>query len=174
MLHPLDMVSSKLIKRNAYHYSALLGKAICDFVLRRDVSSAHENITKAQTPHDMTWLYGRAFLHAYSGKLQDAAREYRKIFSGIHREHTAPLQSEEFIQIVLNEEPSRSELHYCLGQINFFVKQDFAQAQRDFETFLSRTPINKHSKQRNEAEKLIEECNKKLSASAPSQPELSL
>jgi len=49
-----------------------------------------------------------------------------------------PAQIEEFMCWLLEEEPQKYQLHYCLGFINWKIKGDKAQAIKDFEIFLSR------------------------------------
>jgi hypothetical protein len=46
------------------------------------------------------------------------------------------MQCEEFIQIVIDEEPDRGWLYYCLGLINHRAKGDLKAARDDFARFV--------------------------------------
>jgi tetratricopeptide (TPR) repeat protein len=114
----------------------MMVKAICDFVLRKDVPAAHKLITRCRNDSDSTWWYSRAFLHAYQGKMDEAVADYRHAFEGPIANGSVPIQCEEFIQIVLASEPTRIQLYFCLGLINYHAKSDYAAAERDFSACL--------------------------------------
>ena len=48
-----------------------------------------------------------------------------------------PCETEEFIIRVLEKEPEKAQLHFCLGLINWHAKHDKVQAVQDFEAFLA-------------------------------------
>jgi major membrane immunogen (membrane-anchored lipoprotein) len=60
----------------------MMVKAICEFVLRRDIPAAHKLITRCRSNLDNTWRYSRAFLHAYQGKMEEAVADYKHAFNG--------------------------------------------------------------------------------------------
>ena len=66
-----------------------------------------------------------------------------------------PIQSEEFIHIVLDQEPERPWLWFCLGLINFRGKEDLLAAYRDFNKFLAAVDTNTFKTQ-------IDVCNRWL------------
>ncbi len=119
-------------------YGVCLAAAICAFVLRRDLVAARAEVAKCQKVDDATWRYSEAFLLAYDGDLQAAYRAYAKAFAAPLRDPTSPTQTEEFIQIILEEEPDRYWLYYCLGLINERAKNDIESSLRDFKEFLAR------------------------------------
>ena len=74
-------------------------------------------------------------------------------------EASALVQCEEFIQIVIDEEPARPWLYYCLGLINRRGKGDLASARRDFETFIRMADENEFPRQFEVARKWIREID---------------
>lgn len=65
----LDTLSDKLLGRDGNDYGGLLTKAICHFVLRRDIRRAYDALNGCRRIRDTTWRYSLAFLHAYEGDL---------------------------------------------------------------------------------------------------------
>ena len=116
-------------------YSQQLCRAMCAFVLRREVESAREILQACNSTEDATWKYGMAFLHAYDRDLGQAYRWYMRAFDSPLSDPSVPLQSEAFIQNVLDEEPDRQWLTFCLGLINYRAKEDYDAAKRDFDLF---------------------------------------
>jgi len=121
------------------NYSGHLCRAICAFMLRRNLDEARREIEACRKTHDSAWMYSEAFLHAYDGDLQNAYRSYRNAFQAPLQDPTVPIQSEEFIQIVLDQEPNRPWLYYCTGLINYRAKRDLASARADFRNFVERS-----------------------------------
>jgi len=79
-----------------------------------------KNISKG----DYTWALSKGFLHAYEGNLEKAYHFYKMAFReriGIN----SHIQSEIFITDVLKQEPSKYQLHYCLGLLYYFLHKDF-------------------------------------------------
>lgn len=136
----------KLEEYDASHYSSLLHKAICAFVLRRDVPGARRALDKCKAVSDPTWRYSVAFLDAYEGDLDSAYRQYKRAFREVPSDPSVPIQTEEFMHLVLDEEPERGQLYYCLGLINERVKNDLAAAKRDYEQFLMSTSESEYPK----------------------------
>jgi hypothetical protein len=132
----LDPVTNKLLQRNPRHYQALLQSAINSFVLRRDLASAKRAIMACRRISSPVWRYGFAFLLAYEGNLRRAREEYYEAFQSRLDDVTVPIQCEEFMHLVLEEEPEQTQLLFFTAQINEFAKHDFAAARRDYEAFL--------------------------------------
>ena len=106
-------------------------------------------------------MYGEAFLLAYNGDLEAAYHSYKTAFSAPLVDETALLQSEEFIHIVLTEEPDRVWLYYCLGLINYKAKQDLTAAHKDLSTFVARADPSQFKKQIDISRRWIEEIEAK-------------
>lgn len=137
----LESVEALLPRMEEYdpgnYHSRQLG-AMCHFMLRRDVAAAKELMEQCKGEKDSTWLYNLAFLEAYGGDLDEAYRRYSRAFREPLANDTVPVQVEEFMQLVLDEEPDRWWLLYCLGLVNYRAKQDFIAAKRDLEGFINR------------------------------------
>jgi hypothetical protein len=157
-LNQLDDISKKLLARNPGDYGALLSKAMCDFVIRRDVTAAKECIKGCEKQADTTWRYSLAFLVAYGGDLRASHDEYRRAFKGPVNDITVPIQCEEFIHMLLAKEPEKTHLLFCTALINYNAKQDFIAAKRDFEQFLASSTIDAHSWAKQIAEDLLPRC----------------
>jgi tetratricopeptide (TPR) repeat protein len=119
------------------NYDSLLLKSVYFFLKNRDINSAMEELKKAEnnSNSDSTWLYNKAFLLAYKGKLNDAYHTYKRAFGG-KVVLDIPLVVEEFIYNIWEEEIEKIQLLYCLGLINFFYKKDYILAKKYFKEFV--------------------------------------
>jgi tetratricopeptide (TPR) repeat protein len=154
----VDTLSGKLLKRDPTNYGALLAVGICEFVLRHDLEKALMYINNCEGNKDSTWRISRAFLFAYKGDLLAAHDDYREARRRGISNSNVPLQSEEFINIVLGEEPGKEQLHFCLGLINYNLKQDYEAALTDFERFLASPSAAGHLEAKQLAERLKSRC----------------
>ncbi|PYV81547.1 MAG: hypothetical protein DMG05_29780 [Acidobacteria bacterium] len=144
------------------HYGAHLLRGIFYFLQSRDIDSSKKEIKKAKNERDAAWLWSSAFLEAYEGKLEDAHKIYQRAFRANVTDDT-PLQVETFIVDVLNAEPEKIQLWYCLGMINYLYKRDLISAKRDFEMFLElATSSGKFSRSIDFAKKYLAEIDDKL------------
>jgi hypothetical protein len=157
-LDKCDDVCPKLLRYDLMNRNAMMVSAICEFVLRKDVSAAHKWITKCRNDSDSTWLYCRAFLHAYQGKMDEAMYDYKNAFKGSVVDQSVPIQCEEFIHIVLSQEPHRAQLYFCLGLINFHAKQDYTVAAEDLRQFLSKVKDGEFKREVAKARELLSKC----------------
>jgi hypothetical protein len=122
--------------QHASMYPVALLRSIFAFVHDHNIRAAKAALRKCRN-EDANRLYGLAFLEAYSGDLASATRRYR----GAARYHVEPAaisEIEEFIEWVLENEPERYQLHYCLGFINWHVKGDAVRSRDSFAAFLSK------------------------------------
>jgi len=165
-----DGVSGKLLQRDPRSYNALLHRAICEFVLRRNVKGARSLLKLCNKEPDGTWLYSTAFLNAYEGKMKQAKGQYRRAFKMPCRDATVALQCEEFIQMVVEEEPERSQLWFVLGYLNLYAKRDPVAAHRDFQKFLGHPESGKFPEEVDEAKTLLAKSLPHDGPDEPSQP----
>lgn len=138
--HFLEEAEALVPRLQAYRddkYPGYLTAAMAAFMLRRDIDEARRQLQKCRTSQDATWKYSDAFLIAYEGDLDGAYRVYRNALESPLDEPTVPMQCEEFIQIVLDEEPERKWLYFCLGILNHRAKGDLLRARKDFATFVA-------------------------------------
>jgi len=118
------------------NHTANLLLAIWFFVESRNIDAAVASLSNCRDASDPTWRLSLAFLRAYQGNLTEAIRLYRKV----HKRGFVPsiiFEIEEFMCWVLDSEPDKIQLFFCLGYINWKGKGDLSQAKGDFETFLA-------------------------------------
>jgi len=123
------------------NYSFLLLSAIYHFLSKRDINKSLEIIEKAKNSNDFTWAYSKAFLVAYKGNLKEAYRIYMRAFKKT-TSNFAYIQTEEFMQDILQDEPDKIQLYYCIGLINYFKKEDYILALNNFKIFVDESISN--------------------------------
>ncbi|MDP9212322.1 MAG: hypothetical protein M3N59_03535, partial [bacterium] len=137
-------------------YQTYLLKAAVEFAKTKDANIARQSIARVRgNPTDHTWRLSHAFLHAYEGHLGNAEGEYERAFEN----QVAPqaiLESETFIQDLLEEEPSKAELWFCLGIINEVGKKDRKLAKESYSKFLDHAG-DRYSSQRQRAQSCIDQ-----------------
>jgi tetratricopeptide (TPR) repeat protein len=136
VLETAETVVNKVLARDPANYNALLFSAICLFVLHRDTSGAMTAVLKCRKFPDVTWRYSHAFLLAYQGRMKEARDEYKIACRARSQDRTLRIQCEEFIQLVLHEEPNKAQLHFASALINEYAKSDTEGAKRDYKAFL--------------------------------------
>jgi hypothetical protein len=103
----------------------------------RNLRLAMKEILHAKSKSNPAYLLSRAFIYAYKGSIDKADKIYEEILSPQYNSDTINiLQIEIFIQNVLHEEPNKTELYYCLGLINFKIKEDYKLAIKNFNKFV--------------------------------------
>ena len=117
------------------HYIWKLRKAIWYFVKRGDVENAKRLILSCRGESDAIWRYSLAFLYAFEGDLDNAYSTYKKAFSRPATEGIV-VDIEAFISWAIDEYPHKCQLYFCLGLINFRLKEDYISARNDFLQFL--------------------------------------
>jgi len=155
----LDEIKSNIDRANStgnVFYDAWLLGAIYWFCRHRDTRAAFAEINKcrAASIQNPTWLLSEAFLFAYTGRLDRALRSYR-VAAKIGVDSRTWVEVEEFIIWIVEQEPDRVQLYFCLGLINYLGKGDEGQAQKDFNTFL-RLSKDEYLEQRNVAESYLQ------------------
>lgn len=137
-------------------YDIWLMKALYWFVAERNIVKAKQELMKCSGINDSTWRFSEAFLLAYSGKLTEALRIYRAIMKSEPSPSSSLLvEVEEFITWIVQEEPEKVQLHFCLGVINYFGKEDHKQAEVDFDAFLNTCGNGHFERERVLAEKYL-------------------
>ena len=149
----------KLRRYEPDNYGAHLSAAIIAFVHRRDVEEARRDIDACKGAADGAWCYNEAFLIGYEGNLDAAYRSYLRAFDSPLMDLTVPAQSEEFILGIIDQEPERYWLYFCLGMINHRYKGDMVSARRDLQMFLDRAEPARFGRQIAAVEKWIEEID---------------
>jgi hypothetical protein len=145
-------------KYNPKSYEYHLLKAIYFFVVNRDITNAKEILYKCKTFSDPTWRYSLAFLYAYTGKMEKAIWYYDKAFER-PIDHNLPFEIEEFISWLIEEEPDKYQLHFCLGLINLKAKGDVQAAKKDFKNFLGMSKDGEFQETLDQAREYIAEID---------------
>ncbi|MEK7263468.1 MAG: hypothetical protein AAB071_03035 [Bacteroidota bacterium] len=165
-LQKMEPILSKLLSIDAKNYNGNLLSAICHFSLNRDIASAKKNIRNCRKTKDGTWRYSEAFLYAYEGNMKNAKRKYFEAFRSSNNDITVPIQIEEFILDILDEEQDKIQLYFCLGLINYHSKQDREAAKRDFTQFISICNNSLFQEELEEAYSYVEKINQELNSLA--------
>ena len=128
--------------------------------MHRDLETARSEIRACRNSQDAAWRYSEAFLHAYDGDLQRAYVSYRNAFDSPLNDRTVPTQCEEFIQAIIEEEPDRTWLYYCLGLINHRAKGDPEAAIKDFRRFVDEVDNERFARHVRYARRWIDEIER--------------
>lgn len=148
------------------NYTAHLLRGIYYFLSERNILKAKEEIHKSRNERDAAWQFSEAFLVAYDGDLEKAHKIYKRACVGPVTNGAAPLEVETFIHDILLQEPSKIQLWYCLGMINYFSKGDLRLAKQDFERFIAEArKANAFLKSIDYASGFVAEIEKKLTSS---------
>lgn len=110
-------------------------RAITSFLARRSVDESIRLLKKLRQDGSRIWQCNMAFLYAYKGNLKQTTRHYRQA-SNCVVELDNLYQIEDFICWILEQEPKKYQLYYCLGFINWQIKEDKILALEYFEKFL--------------------------------------
>jgi len=150
MMRHLD--SAESYTANLYQAATL--RALYSFVTNRKVKRAREILMPYVNVKDPTVSFDMAFFYAYDGKLTQATGYYKKAFA-LNPESRLLVELEEWFVWILSQEPDKTQLHYCLGLLNYFGKKDFIKARQDFENFLNLTE-GQFQKQHKQVQKYLE------------------
>lgn len=143
-------------------YQGYIFRALYTFVKEGSVRKARkeiESLKKAKVP-DSTWAFDEAFLLAYSGHMTSALRYYRMALKRLPTTSSVLVEIEEFILWMLSKEPDKVQLHFCLGLVNYWGKEDLSKATEDFERFLELTDDGAFPEARQLAAEYLDEIKK--------------
>ena len=107
-------------------YGVKLFQSLWYFIDGRQIDKCRNVLRKCRHKDgikDVVYLYNLAFIEAYSGNLS----KVRKLYSTITNRYIDPntlAQIEASMCTVLKLEPNIVQLHFCLGIINWKVKND--------------------------------------------------
>jgi len=158
----LDNIQSK---RN-YHYGCNLFLSIYYFYKEKNIDKAISILRKCKKENDPLWRYNLAFIYSYIADMKRASQYYWTAFKYMQFPLNKILEIEEFIYWVLQDEPDKIQLHYCLGLINFSAKRDYSRALLDFERFLSNVNVEDFPSQVAKANEYIQSCRERISLNA--------
>ncbi len=124
-----------LVKTHQEDRGTLNLRAILAFVLKRDVEQSIALLKRVKAIGQPLWHLNMAFLLGYKGELKNAIRHYR-LAANSEADPETLTQVEDFIVWVLECEPEKYQLHYCLGFFNWQLKGDPERAIHDLNDYL--------------------------------------
>lgn len=153
---------------NSYYGHMLRGIYI--FLVEKDVPNALKEINKAKNKDDVSWCYSEAFLYGYEGNLVRADKSYKKAFSKEVEKDTL-YGVNEFIYDVLEREPEKFQLWYCIGLIEYRGFGNMKLAKDALENFIADDGSKKYPDQRLRAEKIVDKIISKTGKVNIEQPQ---
>ena len=153
-LSEIETNLSQLSHVEPHNYEGHLLRAIYYFISDRNIEDSISELKKCRNYNNPVWKFNLAFLIAYSGDLKGAIRKYNSIFNTNWDPQTIT-EIEEFIQIILDEEPDKIQLYFCLGYLNYKFKNDFSLAIKDFTSFINSEVPERYSEELILAEQYI-------------------
>jgi|GEM_PF-1899322 len=143
----------------------LIQRAICAFLKYRDVRTAKDCLREIKDQDNSIWHYNIALLEAYEGRLKNSIRHYRMAIEATRStqqdlEADILFQVEDFIFWLLEHEPHKYQLHFCLGFFYWKSKGDHILALHHFKKFIELRRENQFAKEFDLAEKWILEVKK--------------
>jgi tetratricopeptide (TPR) repeat protein len=112
-----------------------LSRAIYYFLNGRNIKESLKELEIAKNTKDYTWAYNKAFIEGYVGNLDEAYKLYRMV-SKKNTVLDSYIQCEEFIYKIIEEEPDKVQLYYCLGLLMYMSREDMKLAKENFEKFI--------------------------------------
>lgn len=146
LLNSIEEYLQHLTQEHQQSPAGLTLKAIIAFLSQHDADAALTYIKKIREQNTAVWHLNAAFLLAYKGRLKDAIRHYRQV-AHLEADIDGVSQVEDFMVWVLQQNPEKYQLHYCLGFLNWQIKGDLIQATEDFSNFLQKCPQNTYTKE---------------------------
>lgn len=150
----LDKIDPAIKDRN----TTLNLRAITLFLTRRSVDESIGLLKRVRDDGNRIWQCNMAFLYAYKGNLKQAIRHYRHA-SKCDFEQDNFYQIEDFINWMLEQEPTKYQLYYCLGFINWIIKEDRVLALENFNKFLELRAKSEYLQEKDLTEKWMEELS---------------
>ena len=137
--------------------------SIVKFIKHKDTYAAIQCLNKIENK-DYLWYFNMAFLNAYTGNIKKSIQLYRKALK-LNLEPEKIIEVEEFIFWILETEPDKYWLYYCLGFYNWKIKYDLNQAKADFEKFIEKREADKYTRERELALAWIGNINSEIDKS---------
>jgi tetratricopeptide (TPR) repeat protein len=128
---------NKSLEANPRHYSALLSRAVLEYVVDGDINAAIATIDLAKTVSqgDGAWRYSKAFLQIASGEYKDSLRTYQEITKQTFRGEEYTLQ--QVIQFnLLRADGGFLPSYFILGLLAYKKVKNLPMALLNFEKFI--------------------------------------
>jgi tetratricopeptide (TPR) repeat protein len=162
-IHLLELILNKVPQKYQSRILVQSLRATCTFWIYRNTQDAIDIINRLIRNHTApaTWLFSLGFLYGYLGDLRKSIRYYR-ISSSMHVVEDTTYQVEEFICKIIELEPSKFQLYYCLGFFNKEIKGDLISAKGYFNKFIEYCPEEDFKKEVEMTRKWLLEVENKL------------
>ncbi len=134
----LDAIKNNLTIASRYDntLSGILNLwAIYYFISSRDITMAFSTLRKCNDISNINIRYSMAFLFAYRGNLREARKIYRNALKSKLPTETF-IEINIFIQDVLENEPDKIQLWFCIGWIFWKGLGDIVNAKKSFVKFI--------------------------------------
>lgn len=138
--------------------SVLFLRAITTFLTTRSVDKAISMLIRVKENDNQIWQCNMAFLYAYKGNLKKAIQHYRHADRCDYQQEKL-FQIEDFIHWLIEHEPNKYQLYYCLGFINMEIKGDQILAVENFKNFLELCDESEYIQEKNFAENWVRELS---------------
>ena len=131
-------------------------RSLCYFLLDGNTKLARNELNQIKGSRDSVWYYNMGFLYAYDGSMKKATHMYSQ---GALYEMQGDLitELESFMCWVLENDPGKFQIHYCLGLLNQNLKADNIQAKKDYDLFLAKCTGNQFAVYQRRARAFIED-----------------
>ncbi|MDR3502169.1 MAG: hypothetical protein P4L79_06250 [Legionella sp.] len=161
ILDKLDIELSKIELRRVT-YATLNLKAIYQFIKHRNVTESIRLLKScANSYKDAVWHMNIAFLEAYRGNIKKALQHYRNALK-LNVVPESAFEIENFITYILSIEPHNVHLLFCLGYINWKIKEDNMLAISNYNEFISKANPDTYSEQIEYAHKWVAEIERSM------------
>jgi hypothetical protein len=133
-------------------------RAIYIFLRHRQTEQAIALLRQSSNQNNGQWHFNMAFLLAYKEDLKGAIRHYRL---GMQYDVQADtlFQIEDFIHWLIEQEPEKYQLLFCLGFFNWKIRGDRTSAIENFTDFLHRCNATRYPTERRLAQRWLEELS---------------
>lgn len=145
LLVALADLGEKLNTIKPGHHQSLIARSIRRFV-EGDIDGALEDnrqvmeTCKGEDASRVARL-NVAFLQCYKGNVKSSLVTYQKAAKDLPN-RVVIMDCEHFVQGALEKEPSKSQLHLCLAELNYRGKGDLMLAREQYQAFLEKADRN--------------------------------
>lgn len=136
--------------------TVLFLRAITTFLTTRSVEKAIDMLKRVKESDNQIWQCNMAFLYAYKGDLKKVIQHYRYAEQCDYQQEKL-FQIEDFIHWLIEQEPTKYQLYYCLGFINMGIKGDQILAVENFKKFLEMCDESEYVKEKDLAQNWVRE-----------------
>ena len=124
-------------------YGTKLKYSIKYFLDGRNIKECKKILLSCRNEKDVIWLYNLAFIEAYQGDIKKNLSHYKRAAKR-SIEPKIINQVEGFMYKMTRIEPDKYQIYFCLGYLNWKIKDDKKQAINDFSKFIALDTTDKY------------------------------